>query len=126
MAKIKFARASAPVCSVEFSRNPSPGDYERTVGYRQPIDYAVGGDPYIYDKSLGAENVRTLHWRNIPATDYTNFLTFLGLVVGAKYSFTFTDTDGATYTARIINPNEIESAPVYTGRESLTIKLRFE
>jgi hypothetical protein len=126
MAKIKFARASAPVCSVEFARNPSPGDYNRTIGYKQPMDYSVGGDPYIYDKGLAQENVRTLHWRNISATDYANFLTFLGLVVGAKYGFTFTDTDGSTATARIINPNDIQSAPVVTGRESLTVKIRYE
>lgn len=126
MAKIKFERTSAPTGSVEFSRNPSRGDHSRVTKYKQPLDYSDGGDPYIYDKGIAAEGLRELHWRNIAALDLTNFMTFLGIVVGAKYNFTFTDSDGTTATARIINADDIVSAPVAPGRESLTVKLRIE
>lgn len=124
MAKIKFQRTSAPTGSVEFSRNPSitSGSYRRQKQYAQPTDFADGGDIYIYDKGI-VKTIITLTWPNIPTADYTNFTTFLGVVVGAKYNFTFTDIDGATYTARIYNAADITSAPVATGRESLTIEL---
>lgn len=128
MAKIKFERISAPTGSVEFSRNPASGagDYSRSRKYLQPKDYSDAGDVYIYDKGIAAKTTITLHFRNIPKTDYTNFLTFLGIVIGSKYNFTFTDTDGSTYTARIINSDDIQSAPVMTERESLTIELLIE
>lgn len=126
MAKIKFARASAPVGSVEFSRNPSAADYERTISYAQPRDRSDGGDWYIYDKALSPQSFRTLHWKNIPVADYTAFMTFLGVVVGAKNNFTFTDYDGTTYTARIWNADELRSKPVFTNRESLTVVLKLE
>lgn len=126
MAKIKFERTSAPTGSVEFSRNPSRGDFSRTTKYKQPQDSSDGGDIYIYNKGITAEAHRELRWRNISSLDLSNFMTFLGVVVGAKYNFTFTDFDGTTATARIINSDEIASAPVAPGRESLTVKLRIE
>ncbi|GAB4486031.1 MAG: hypothetical protein OHK006_13250 [Thermodesulfovibrionales bacterium] len=127
MAKIKFERTSAPTGSVEFSRNPSPGDYHRNTQYMQPKDLSDGDELYSYDKSLAARNFRTLRWKNISATDLSNFMTFLNTVaVGIKNNFTFTDYDGSTYTARIWNADDIESSPVFTDRESLTIVLRLE
>lgn len=126
MAKIKFERTAAPIGSVEFSRNPSRGDYDRATKYKQPQDYSDGGDLYIYDKGIAAEGRKYLRWRSISDADYSNFMTFLSIVVGAKYNFTFTDYDGATATARIINADEIASAPVAPGRESLTVELRIE
>ena len=124
MAKIKFERTSAPTGSVEFSRNPSivGGDYTRKRQYYQPKDYADGGDIYIYHKGV-LKNFTTLKWANIPEADYTNFLTFVGVVIGSKYNFTFTDFSGTTYTARIINADDIQSAPIMTNRESLTVEL---
>ena len=71
-------------------------------------------------------DTRRLHWRSISSTDYTNFLTFLGIIKGAKYNFTFTDYDGSIHTARITNGESIESSPVMTGKESLTVELMFE
>lgn len=121
MAKIKFQRTSAPTGSVEFSRNPSivNRNMQRKIKYLQPKDFSDGGDLYIYDKGIAAKNFITLAWSNIPKTDYNNFKTFLGVVVGSKYNFTFTDSDGTTYTARIYNAEDIQSAPVMTDRESL-------
>ncbi len=127
MAKIKFQRTSAPTGSVEFSRNPSAisRDYTRKRQYFQPKDFSDGGDLYIYDKGV-AKNFIDLNWSNIPKTDYNNFITFLGVVVGSKYNFTFTDFDATTHAARIINSDNIQSAPVATDRESLTIELLIE
>lgn len=123
---IRFERTTAPIGFVQFSRNPGKGNYSRVRRYRQPIDYAGGGELYVYDKG-DKEDERELRWPNISTQDYLNFMTFLDTVaVGAKNSFTFTDYDGATHTARIINAGDISSAPVMTGRESLTIRLRLE
>src|SRR3990167_213721 len=121
MTKIKFQRTSAPTGSVEFSRNPSiiNNDYERKRQYFQPKDRADGGDLYVYDKGV-AKNYISLRWSNISKSDYDNLITFLGIIVCAKYNFTFTDYDGLTYTARVMNGNEIRSAPVATGRDSVT------
>ena len=128
MAKIKFQRTSAPIGSVEFQRNPSVTnkDYQRKWQYLQPQDFADGGDVYIYDKGIAAKNYITLNFRNNPKSDYTNLMTFLGIVVGSKYNFTFTDFDGTAYTARIINSDDIQSAPVATDRESLAVELLIE
>lgn len=126
MAKIKFERTTIPTCCVEFSRNPSPGDYARKITYMQPKDRANGGDVYIYDKGLDPEHTRKLHWRNIPSTDHAAFLIVLGILKGGLLSFTFTDFDGSTHTARITNADDIQSQPVMTGRESLTVELMFE
>jgi hypothetical protein len=126
MALIKFERTAAPAGSVQFSRNPSPGDYRRTLQYMQPKDYSNSGDLYSYNKAINPKNYRTLKWKNIPAADYAGFMTFLTAVAGSAYNFTFTDTDGATYTARITNADNIQSQPVVTGRESLTIELVLE
>ncbi|MBI5075640.1 MAG: hypothetical protein HZB62_10820 [Nitrospirae bacterium] len=126
MALIKFERTSAPTGSVQFARNPGPGSYSRKTEYMQPKERSNGGDLYSYDKGISPDRFRTLSWKNISATDLANFMTFLGVVVGIKENFTFTDYDGATYTARIWNADDIQSAPVATGRESLTVVLRIE
>lgn len=125
MAKIKFERTSAPAGSVQFSRNPSRGDYKRRKQYIQPQDMSDGGDIYIYDKG-DVKEYKTLHWRNIPASDLTNFLDFLAVIGGSKNNFTFTDFDGSQYIARIINANDIQSAPVMADRESLTVEILIE
>ena len=119
MAKIKFERTSAPTGSVEFTRNPSitGRGLPRKKKYFQPIDYSDGGDVYIYNKGITKDFV-TLTWNNNAKTDYTNLMTFIGVVVGAKYNFTYYDSDGLTHTARIINSDNLQSSPVATNRES--------
>lgn len=119
MAYIKFERTSAPTGSVQFTVNPNEADYNRKIKYMQPKDYADGGDLYCYDKGITAKNYRSLKWAAMPAADLTSFLAFLAVVVGSKYNFTFTDHDGVTYTARIINADEMPSAPTAGGNESL-------
>lgn len=125
MAKIKFERTSAPIGSVQFSRNPSRGDYQRSQKYLQPMDYADGGDVYIYNKGI-KRKIIDLTWRNIPKADYDAFMTFSDVVNGSQYNFIFTDTDSSTYTARILNADDIRSAPVLADRESLSVKLLIE
>ncbi len=88
----------------------------------QPVDYADGGDLYVYDKGV-VKDYRSLTFHSLPEDDLINYLTFLDAVEGSKYTFTFTDTDGLTYTARIVNSDNIQSAPIVTGRESVTIDL---
>lgn len=126
MAKVKFERTSAPTGSVEFNRNPSIiNGWKRKRKYFQPVDYSDAGDLYIYDKGEKTDTL-VLTWPNISKTDYNNFITFLDVIVGSKYNFTFTDYEGTVSTARIINSHEILSAPVMTDRESLTIELQIE
>lgn len=127
MAKIKFERTSAPTGSVEFTRNPSISGrgLQRKKKYFQPIDYSDGGDVYIYDKGI-AKDYETLTWNNNAKSDYTNLMIFVGVVVGAKYNFTYTDSDGGIHTARIINGNDLQSAPVATDRESFSVELLLE
>ncbi len=127
MAKIKFERTSAPTGSVEFTRNPSitGRGLQRKKKYFQPIDYSDGGDVYIYNKGITKDFV-TLTWNNNAKTDYTNLMTFIGVVVGAKYNFTYYDSDGLTHTARIINSDNLQSSPVATNRESFSVELLLE
>ena len=92
----------------------------------QPKDLADGGDMYIYDKGIAAKDYISLDFRNNSKSDYTNLMTFIGVVVGSKYNFTFTDFDGTTRTARIMNSNDLKSAPVATDRESFMVELLIE
>ena len=126
MAKIKFERTQTPVGSVEFSRNPSIHQgLQRHRKYFQPKDFSDGGDIYVYDKGI-VKNFISFSWQNIPTSDYNNFMTFLGVIVGSKYNFTYIASDGTTATARIMNADDIQSAPVATGRESLSVELLLE
>lgn len=127
MAKIKFERLSAPTGSVEFTRNPSirEGGYRRIKKYLQPKDFADGGNLYVYNKGIVQDRI-IITFHNNPVADYNNLLTFLGVVVGSQYNFTFIDYVGTTYTARILNGDDIVSAPVMTDRESFTIELLIE
>jgi len=127
MAAVKFERTSAPVCSVEFSRNPTiKGGDSGTIGYLQPKDRSDGGDWYIYDKGIDPENYRHLSFENNPELDWTNFKTFLAAVIGSVYNFTFTDPGGNTYTARVWNADNIPWRYVATGRMAFEIELMIE
>lgn len=126
MALLKFERVSAPTGSVEFTYHPKPGDYTRKLDIKQLKESSAGNEIYVYDKG-NSEEFKTLKFTNLPEADLTNFLTFLQSVVnGAAYSFTFTDYDGTTETARIWNAENILSNPVGLSRENLTVILRIE
>jgi hypothetical protein len=100
MAQIKFERTSAPTGSVTFSVNPPEGGYGGRRDYIQPVDRASGGDVYCYEKALPSEEVVSFNWGAMPATDFTNLMTFWDVAKGRKYNFTFTDYDSSTHTAR--------------------------
>ena len=126
MAKIKFARTLSPIGSVEFRRNPSvTGGIKRKKQYFQPKDYSDSGDLYIYDKGV-VKDYLTLTFTNNDKADYTDLMTFIGIVIGAKYDFTYYDSDGYARTARIMNSDDLQSAPVMTNRESFSVELLLE
>ena len=124
---IKFERTASPAGSIEFSRNPpKKGGYSRNSNLMQPKDLSDGGEAYVYTKGP-EEQIRRLYWPNLPATDHNNYMSFVrNVAVGGSNTFTFTDYDGQTYTARIWNAENIESMPVGHERESLTVVLRLE
>ena len=148
MAKIKFARIEGRLTgSIQFSRNPSRGDYERRIQFFQPKEFSGGGDLYCYDHGIGAKKYRTLHFRNIPKNNLDNYLNFLeNIAQGTKNNFLLFDYDAAgdycgdgsytgdgsycysygIYLARIINTEDIRSKPVAFEREALTIELILE
>lgn len=123
MGLIKFERTIAPTCSVEFSRNPGYSDIKRQLKYYQPKVFTDGGILFVYSKALLAKNWRTLHFKNNPSLDYSNFLAFLATVKGAVYDFTFTDVDESTSTAVIWNADDFQSGPVFYDREEFTVVL---
>lgn len=127
--KIKFERTTAPICSIQFSRNPSvrDGDDKENIGYLQPKERAGGGDWYIDDLGINPENYRVLDFSNNPMSDWTNFKVFLAAVVGSVYNFSFFDSDGMTiYMAKLWNTENIEKKMVATGRVAFSVELMIE
>jgi hypothetical protein len=111
---------------MRFSINPKFGDYEREKDYVQPIDYSVGGDPYVYDKGLAAKNIRSFSFAKFLPADLKNLEDFKDLVRGKKFPFTLYDIDGEAYKVLLLNADDIKSKPVQGGYESVTtIKLLF-
>jgi len=109
-----------------FDANPRYGDYRRGKKYFQPMDRADGGDLYVYDKGLAAENARSIGWEKILPADLTRLLEFIEMVRGAAYPFNFYDENGMVHQVRITNPGEIKSAPESHNFEGgITIELLF-
>jgi hypothetical protein len=101
MALISFSCAS-PLASWSPSVNPRyGGGYAQNEEHFQPKGFA-GANLYSY--SHGHAHGRTLEWGMLPAADMATLLTFMGLMKGGRYPFSFTDYDAAVYTAcRILN-----------------------
>jgi hypothetical protein len=109
-----------------FDANPRYGDYRRGKKYFQPMDKADGGDLYVYDKGLAAENTRSISWEKILPDDLTRLLEFIEMVRGAAYPFNFYDETGVVHQVRITNPTEIKSAPVSFNFEGgIAVELLF-
>jgi hypothetical protein len=109
-----------------FDANPRYGDYRRGKKYFQPMDKADGGDLYVYDKGLAAENARSIGWEKILPADLTRLLEFIEMVRGATYPFNFYDENGMVHQVRITNPGEIKSAPVSFNFEGgIAVELLF-
>lgn len=99
MSLITFTCAS-PSASWTPSRNPKYDGYAQTEEHYQPLDFA-GSDLYSYDH--GHTHGRTLEWSALPAAEMTTLLAFVAAMHGGVHTFTFTDYDSTTYTARIIS-----------------------
>lgn len=126
MAKIKFERVSSPVGSIEFSINPVFGDYKRSYNHLQPKTFTAGGVFYSYNKGL-KRTIISLEWATIPASEYEAFIVFLDdIAKGSHNTFIFTDFEGNTHTARILNANEIDSEPVRHEQETFEVVLLLE
>ncbi len=126
MANIKFERTEAPIGSFEFTYNPKYGDYTRKYRMNQLKETSAGKKVYVYNKG-NDEELRTMKFTKIPASDLSSFLTFVKDVVqGANYTCTFTDYDGTTDTVRIWNAAEILSNPTGLDQENLTVFIRIE
>src|SRR5574343_793688 len=126
MSLIKFERVSAPIGSVEFSRNPAPEKIVRRRSFKQPKDFSDGGVLYSYNKGV-VSSFEELHFDGNPAIDYTNLMTFINDVVnGNQYSFTYRDYLGNSRTARIYNSDDLQSSPVLPTHEQFSVILYIE
>jgi hypothetical protein len=96
---------------------PAYGNYRRRRQYVQSIAWSAGGDPFVYDRGLPSIKRRELSWPDIPAADFARLLDFIELTRGAKFSFLFSDEDGAVHETVLLNANDIMSAPVAHGFE---------
>lgn len=94
-----------------------------------PIDYSEGGQLYAYNKGI-AEQFFNLTFKKLPATDYSNFDTWLKTtVVGPTSTFTFTDENSAAHTVRLLdtkNPLQADGKDGTGFLYSGTIHLREE
>lgn len=122
MPEMRFVRKSAPIGSVIFYRNPRKGDYNRRLRFLQPVDYSDDGSPYIYNKA-GTQIFKSLRFSNISKQDFINFMDFVVNINGSANEFDMTDYNGLLYKARLINTQEILSAPAAHLRERLDIEL---
>ena len=122
MALITFARVAAPAGSWSPTHNPNYGSgYVRTIRRHQPISLSDGGDVYAYHKG-DSERV-TLLWPQMPVAEMATLLSFFGTMCGGRYTFTYTDPDGGTHTARLMNPDSLNHRDVGGGRYEVSLEL---
>jgi hypothetical protein len=122
MALVTFSRVSAPVASFSPTTNPVYGGYVRRKQWLAGADLSDGGDPYSY--AHGELAARVLRWTKMKAADLTNLLAFVSAISGGRYAFTFTDTDGTSFTnSRIMNDGAIEWRDVGAGRYEVTLEI---
>lgn len=122
MSLVTFSRVSAPVASFSPTRNPFYGGYVRRKQWLAGVDLSDGGDPYSY--AHGELEARVLRWSKMPLADLTNLLAFVATLSGGRYNFTFTDTNGTSYTnSRIMNDSSVEWVDVGAGRYDVTLEI---
>lgn len=101
MALISFSRATAPVASITFANNPSVKRYGGIEDYYQIVTKT--GDVYTYDYGLNSTQVINLSWNAISYDNFIQILNFYETVKKSMYSFTFTDFNSDTSSARFIS-----------------------
>jgi len=99
--------------------------FEETYKLTQAHIYTEGGTLVIQDLGT-ARQEQTFVFARLTTTEKDNLESFYTTtVVGAKETFTFTDVDAATHTARWMD-TEFKPTMEYTNRWSLSITLRYE
>jgi len=82
---------------------PVPGSLMREVR-RQAVGRSAGGMVYVYDKGVVTHEV-TLTFESLSDVEKDALVAFFhDAAQGAQHSFTYTDSRGATYTARFVEP----------------------
>lgn len=112
MALIKFERLTAPAGSITFTNNPSSKGYSIIEDYNQPTAHSMAGDLYVYNKSVNPEQQVKFSWAAMTYTEFESLMDFYKTVRKSRYSFTFTDHDSSTFTAKfasVISWNFIRS-----------------
>ena len=97
--------------SVTFSKDsttvtlpsPKPGSTAREVK-TQVSALTAGGERYVYDKGIDSFFI-DLTFESLNNTEKANLLSFFHTTVDAMAeTFTYTDSNGSTYTARFVYP----------------------
>jgi hypothetical protein len=116
MAFARFERTSAPAGYVQFSRNPSNASKD-PIEYLAPQDWSNGGTLYSCNKGL-VRRTFELTWSGMSDADYQSLVTFFETVaVVSRYSFTFTDWNGSTFTVKFLT-RKLDFPFVGNGRRS--------
>ena len=99
---------------LQFAESGSSGENDITInGPRgdQAIDrpvhrwvggHSAGGTPYTYKVSASAKRIWNLQFDFLTAAQWLDLQQFFDLV-GPEEEFTYTHTDGNSYTARFVN-----------------------
>lgn len=103
MGLISFARITSPVASITFASNPSVRKFGGTEDYYQITNLSAGGDIYVYDYTLESTQILRFSWDGISYNNFIAILNFYETMQKTMYSFTFTDFDATTATARFIS-----------------------
>lgn len=103
---------SAPLT---FQTPPKYEDTPRKRKYSQVIEYAAGGEPYVFTHEAPARQTRELSWSDMVKDDWAGLSDFIDILRGAIYAFVFTDEDGNTHDALILNSDDIRSAAAKDG-----------
>ncbi len=101
--------------SLSFQTLPKYEDTPRKRRYVQSIEYAAGGDPYVFTREVPARQPRELSWGDMVKSDWGRLADFIDILRGATYTFAFTDEDGNTHDALILNSDDIRSAAATDG-----------
>lgn len=119
MQLITFVCAS-PAASWTPTHNPSYGSDDMAMLRRhQPVG-RCGADVYSYNK--GSYRSATLKWENMPTADLTALEAFFNAISGRRWTFTYTDWNGISYTAWKAGEG-LRSRYVSANRHEVTIDL---
>ena len=100
---------------------PAPGGVTRQRK-AQNVSRSAAGDVYVYDKGVDRYEA-DLSFESLSDSEKADLLSFFDTTVdGAVETFTYTDTNGAAYAARITEP-DLEFRKVAGGVWDVTLRL---